>query len=87
MGMEYNITWMDQDRCRIIITEGSEEIAVLYFERPKRGWSNKPLLSNRFACVDAKVYGELYTDNNTPKDIIRICQDYITSNPYISDTQ
>ena len=86
--MEYNITWMNQDRCRIIITRSpEEEVAVLYFERPKKGWTNKPILSNKFTCVDAKIYGVLYNDNITPKDIINMCQEYIKNNPYIADTQ
>jgi hypothetical protein len=89
MDMEYNITWLTQDVCRVIVTgENQEEMATLYFERPKRTWTNKPVMSNTsFSCVDAVVLSAkdtkgagLYDQTDmTPKDLVRICQELIAT--------
>ena len=70
-----HIDMLESDRARIVLEVGGEELGVLYFERAKRGWTNKPL-TNGWTCVDAKVEG-LYIyggESITPKELIAWCQ-------------
>lgn len=69
------VDMLDTDRARIVLEVGEVEIGVLYFERAKKGWTNKPL-TNGWTCVDAKVEG-LYIyggDSVTPKELVAWCQ-------------
>jgi hypothetical protein len=55
-------------------------MATLYFERPKRTWTNKPVMSSTsFSCVDAVVTGLYDQTDITPKDLVRICQELIAT--------
>ena len=71
---------MDPDRVRVVVTLLNEiELGVLYFEKAKKGWTNKPISMDGWRCVDAKVEG-LYVHGGadlTPKDIVAHCQDLI----------
>lgn len=70
-----HIDMLESDRARIVLEVGGEELGVLYFERAKKGWTNKPL-TNGWTCVDAKVEG-LYIyggESITPKELIAWCQ-------------
>jgi hypothetical protein len=72
------ISRLDVDKIRIVLEVYNQELGVLYFERAKRGWTNKPL-TNGWTCVDAKVEG-LYIYEGisvTPKEIVSWCQDII----------
>ena len=72
------ISRLDEDRVRIVLEVSNQEMGVLYFERAKREWINKPLTSG-WTCVDAKVEG-LYVyggESITPKGVIAWCQDMI----------
>jgi len=70
--LSYVIDYLSPDRVRVIVSYRDVELGVLYFERPKRGFVNKPVGLNSWACVDAKVEGlyEMGGDDITPKDII-----------------
>jgi hemolysin-activating ACP:hemolysin acyltransferase len=66
---------------RIIVLLEDIELGVLYFERAKVGFTNKPIGLDSWACVDAKVE-ELYVyggDTITPKDIVARCQAVLRS--------
>jgi hypothetical protein len=75
------IDMLEPDRVRIVLEVENIEIGVLYFEKAKKGWTNKPL-TNGWTCVDAKVEG-LYIyggDSVTPKELIAWCQQQLTKN-------
>jgi hypothetical protein len=77
-----HIDMLDTDRARIVLeVKGEEfplggvELGVLYFEKAKKGWTNKPL-TNGWTCVEAKVEG-LYIyggESVTPKELVAWCQ-------------
>jgi hemolysin-activating ACP:hemolysin acyltransferase len=77
--LTYDISEMDPGRIRISIMMEEIELGVLYFEKAKSGFINKPIGLNAWACVDAKIEG-LYIhggDNITPRDMVAKCQDLI----------
>jgi len=70
---------LEEGRLRITLVAYMQEVGVLYFERAKKGWTNKPI-TNGWACVDAKVE-DLYInggDGATPKEIVAWCQELIS---------
>jgi hypothetical protein len=79
--MKYELNEIEEGRLRIVITsEGGREIAVLYFERAKTSFQNKPLSMNSWRCVDAKaegLYDVVNGDIPVPTEIIKNCQDLI----------
>lgn len=82
--MEYVINLLTPERVCVEINYSGASLGILYFEKPKRGWNNKPILPTKWACVDAKIEG-LYIyggENITPKEIISKCQDLITQGGY-----
>lgn len=75
--MEYILTEID-DRIRVTISNDHKEIGLLYFEKAKKGFTNKPLSMGSWACVDAKIEDDsIFHDEYTPKDMVRECQDLI----------
>lgn len=81
MDMDYELTRMDDFRVRVILSEMGNEVGVLYFERAKRGFINKPVGLGGWACVDASIPG-LYVEGGdmsmTPKELIAKCQKLIS---------
>jgi hypothetical protein len=70
---------IEDDRIRITLHVEGMEIGVLYFEKAKRGYVNKPIIQKGWACVDAKVEG-LYIyggESITPKELVAWCQGLI----------
>ena len=56
---KYDINFLNDNRIRVIIyTNNTVEIGVMYYEKSKIGFINKPIM-NGWTCVDAKV-DELY---------------------------
>jgi len=56
-------------------------LGLIYYEKAKRGYINKPISMNRWVCVDAKIEG-LYIhggEDITPMDILDKCQEIISS--------
>lgn len=77
MVMKYVLTEID-DRIRVTISNDDKEIGLLYFERAKLNFTNKPLSMGSWACVDAKIEDDsIFHDEFTPKDMVRECQDLI----------
>ena len=65
----------DDTHLRVEIWNDFEEVGTLYFERPKIGWTKKPISTNEWVCVDAHIdyfAHELKAIDKdvTPKDII-----------------
>jgi hypothetical protein len=70
---------LEEDRARIVLEVGGQELGVLYFEKAKKGWTNKPLTQG-WTCVDAKVEG-LYIyggESVTPKELVAWCQQQLS---------
>ena len=79
--LKANITPITEDRVAVeILIKEEVSLGLLYYERPKKGWTNKPILPTKWGCVDAKVEGlyEYGGDNITPKQIVSYCQDLIS---------
>ena len=79
-NIRFNLESLDPNRVMVEVTLFNEMVlGIVYFENPKPTWQNKPLLSKKWRCVDAKVE-VLYVhggEDITPKDIIRACQDLV----------
>jgi hypothetical protein len=61
----------------------SELLGLLYYEKAKRGFINKPIGLDKWVCVDAKVEG-LYTRDKaiTPPMIVQMGYDKIKDAGY-----
>ena len=68
-----------EERIRFIISFKEQEVGSLYFEKAKKGFTNKPLGMDAWVCVDAKIE-RLYEVSDyeiTPKEIVEVCQKMI----------
>ena len=68
-----------EERIRFIISFKEQEVGSLYFEKAKKGFTNKPLSMDAWVCVDAKIE-RLYEVSDyeiTPKEIVEVCQKMI----------
>ena len=79
--MEDFIYKMDKidERIRFIISFKEQEVGSLYFEKAKKGFTNKPLSMDAWVCVDAKIE-KLYEVSDYeifPKEIVETCQKMI----------
>jgi hypothetical protein len=84
LNLSFGLTQIEEGRVRIVVSLNEEiELGTLYFEKVKRGFTNKPLSMNAWACVDAKIEG-LYQQGEslTPKDIVAHCQELIKNGGY-----
>lgn len=80
-NLSYQISTLSPDRLCIEISVSGMSLGLVYYEKAKRGYNNKPVSMDRWLCVDAKVEG-LYTyggENITPKMIMEQCQEIIGS--------
>lgn len=75
------LTKMDDGTIRIIFSMNEEEMVYLYYEVAKKGWTNKPILSSKWRCVDAKVMNpNIYEDGMIePKDLVGWGQELIST--------
>lgn len=82
--LTFNMEKVDEGRVRVeVMYEGKVSMGILYFEKAKVGWTNKPIISNKWRCVDAKVEGLYEVDKaTTPKEIVAHCQDLIEKAGY-----
>ena len=68
-----------EERIRFIISFNEQEVGSLYFEKAKKGFTNKPLSMDAWVCVDAKIE-KLYEVSDYeifPKEIVETCQKMI----------
>ena len=84
INLTYGLTVIEDNRIRIVVSLNDNiELGTLYFEKVKRGFTNKPISMNAWACVDAKIEG-LYQQGEsiTPKEIVAKCQELIREGGY-----
>jgi hypothetical protein len=77
----YKMDVIEEGRIRFIIFLKEEEVGSLYFEKAKKGFTNKPVSMDAWVCVDAKIE-RLYEVSDyeiTPKQIMEVCQGMITN--------
>jgi hypothetical protein len=74
------ITDLSEDRVSVEITLLNEiTLGILYYENPKSEWKTKPIMSNKWRCVDAKIEG-LYVhggESLTPRDLMEWAQEKV----------
>jgi len=70
---------LDDGKIRITYEVGDTEVATLYFERPKKGWTNKPIMPTKWRCVDAQIQEKFIYINGLvePKDLVGWGQEII----------
>lgn len=70
--LSFNVDQLEKDRVRVTVSYLEYEMGVLYFERAKKTFINKPIGIGGWVCVDAKIEGlyEYGGEDITPKDII-----------------
>lgn len=75
------LTKMDDGTIRIIFSMNEEEMVYLYYEVAKKGWTNKPILTNKFRCVEGKVMNSVIYDKGIvePKDLVGWGQELIST--------
>ena len=74
------VTVITEDRVAVEITLLNEvSLGVLYYERPKQGWVNKPIMPTRWRCIDANVEGvyQWGGEKITPTELIMWAQDLV----------
>lgn len=76
--LTYNLTQMDDNRLRVVITKDDIEVGSLYYEKAKRSFNRKPIGMNAWTMVDAKIEG-LYEAEEmlTPTEVSNKCQQLI----------
>ena len=80
--MKYVLTEID-DRIRVTISTDDKEIGLLYFEKAKLNFTNKPLSMGSWACVDAKIEDDsIFNEGFTPKQMVGECQTLIKEAGY-----
>jgi len=80
--LKANITPITEDRVAVeILIKEEVSLGVLYYERPKKGWTNKPIMPTKWRCVDANIEGlkvHLAEDNESAKGGVKISVKEIT---------
>jgi hypothetical protein len=75
----YKMDKIEEGRIRFIVSLNEVEMGSLYFEKAKKGFTNKPVSMDAWVCVDAKIE-KLYEVSEydiTPKQIVEVCQKMI----------
>jgi hypothetical protein len=77
--LSYHISPLSEDRVCIEVSISGQSLGLIYYERAKRGYNNKPVSMDRWVCVDANVkdlyvYGSMEIECVTPKMIMDECQ-------------
>jgi len=82
--MTYELSELEKNRIRILVSHNDRELASIYFEKAKNSFQNKPITMNAWGCVDAKIEGlyEMEGEIPTPKEIVKTCQDLIREKGY-----
>ena len=76
--MKYELTQIEDNRIGVTITNEDKVVGILYFEKAKLNFTNKPLSMGSWACVDAKIEDEsIFHENFTPKQMVGECQEMI----------
>ncbi len=74
--LAFRVIRMEENRIRVeIINEVMIEMGVLYYERGKNSYNHKPIGTDEWLCVDAKVNGDIYSEGGVnPRQILEECQ-------------
>jgi hypothetical protein len=76
--MKYELTQIEDNRIGVTVTNEEKVVGILYFEKAKLNFTNKPLSMGSWACVDAKIEDqEIFNEDFTPKQMVGECQDMI----------
>ena len=76
--MKYELTQIEDNRIGVTVTNEDKVVGILYFEKAKLNFTNKPLSMGSWACVDAKIEDqEIFNEDFTPKQMVGECQDLI----------
>ena len=74
------VSRLSDTRVAVEITLLNEvSLGVLYFEKPKVGWTNKPIMPSKWRCVDAKVEGVFQHKGGsvTPTQLMKWAQELV----------
>ena len=81
--MKYELTQIEDNRIGVTVTNEDKVVGILYFEKAKLSFTNKPLSMGSWACVDAKIEDEtIFNEEFTPKQMVGECQDIIKLSGY-----
>ena len=81
--MKYELTEIENNRIGVTVTNEDKVVGLLYFEKAKLSFTNKPLSMGSWACVDAKIEDqEIFNEDFTPKQMVGECQDMIKDAGY-----
>jgi len=81
--MKYELTQIEDNRIGVTVTNEDKVVGLLYFEKAKLSFTNKPLSMGSWACVDAKIEDqEIFNEDFTPKQMVGECQDLIKQAGY-----
>jgi len=76
--MKYELTQIEDNRIGVTVTNEDKVVGILYFEKAKLNFTNKPISMGSWACVDAKIEDqEIFNEDFTPKQMVGECQDLI----------
>lgn len=78
--IDYYVTRMGPDRMRVEFHVDGAEYLSLYYERAKKGFVNKPLIQEGYACVEAKYSdGDIYAlfPKLTPRKLMEWGQEIV----------
>jgi hypothetical protein len=76
--MKYELTQIEDNRIGVTVTNEEKVVGILYFEKAKLNFTNKPLSMGSWACVDAKIEDqEIFNEDFTPKQMVGECQEMI----------
>ena len=76
--MKYELTQIEDNRIGVTITNEDKVVGILYFEKAKLNFTNKPISMGSWACVDAKIENqEIFHEGFTPKQMVGECQEII----------
>ena len=76
--MKYELTQIEDNRIGVTVTNEEKVVGILYFEKAKLNFTNKPLSMGSWACVDAKIEDqEIFNEEFTPKQMVGECQEII----------
>ena len=76
--MKYELTQIEDNRIGVTVTNEDKVVGILYFEKAKLNFTNKPISMGSWACVDAKIEDqEIFNEDFTPKQMVGECQEMI----------
>jgi len=76
--MKYELTQIEDNRIGVTVTNEDKVVGILYFEKAKLNFTNKPISMGSWACVDAKIENqEIFHEGFTPKQMVGECQEII----------